>query len=91
MEWIIYSVLKWQWFKGSDIAENIMKFFPLEAMADLIIEPVTRLGGVQTLANQVGEDFSKDYAVHWYTILIVLIWTAIFIYGSYAILKKRDL
>ena len=83
--------LKWQLFKDTDVAEKVMSFFPLESMADLIVEPVTRLGGVQTLANQVGEELSKDYAVHWYTILIVLIWTAIFIYGSYAVLKKRDL
>ncbi|MGJ8667761.1 MAG: ABC transporter permease [Patiriisocius sp.] len=91
IEWIMYGVLKWQLFKDTDVAETVMSFFPLESMADLIVEPVTRLGGVQTLANQVGEELSKDYAVHWYTILIVLIWTAIFIYGSYAVLKKRDL
>jgi hypothetical protein len=39
----------------------------------------------------MGEELSLDYAIHWYEILIVLVWTAIFIYGSYAILKKRDL
>ncbi|GEQ85827.1 ABC transporter permease [Patiriisocius marinistellae] len=91
IEGIIYGVLKWQLFKGTEIAEKIINFFPLESMADLIKEPVTRLGGVQTLANQVGEEFNKDYNVQWYTILIVLIWTTIFIYGSYAILKRRDL
>jgi len=43
------------------------------------------------VANQIGEEFKFDFQVHWYEILIVLIWTVIFIYLSYALLKKRDL
>ncbi|WP_271855698.1 ABC transporter permease [Patiriisocius marinus] len=91
IEGIIYAVMKWQLFKDTELADKIINFFPLEAMADLIVEPVTRLGGVRTIANQVGEEFSKSYAVNWYTVLIVATWSAIFIYGSYKILKKRDL
>jgi ABC-type transport system involved in multi-copper enzyme maturation permease subunit len=91
IEGIIFSVLKWTLFKDTDIADKIINFFPLEAMADLIKEPITRLGGVRTLANQVGEEFSKSYDVEWGSVFIVLIWTSIFIYGSFAILKKRDL
>ncbi|GER58904.1 ABC transporter permease [Patiriisocius marinus] len=91
IEGIIYAVMKWQLFKDTELADKIINFFPLEAMADLIVEPVTRLGGVRTIANQVGEEFSKSYAVNWYTVLIVAAWSAIFIYGSYKILKKRDL
>jgi ABC-type transport system involved in multi-copper enzyme maturation permease subunit len=33
----------------------------------------------------------KDYDVHWYSILIVLAWTAIFISSSFYLLKRRDL
>ena len=43
------------------------------------------------VADQVGESIELDYYVHWYEFLIVLGWTAIFIYLSYALLKKRDL
>ena len=68
-----------------------MGFFPLQAMFNLIKEPFSRLGAVQSVVNQMGEELSQDYAIHWYEILIVLVWTSIFIYGSYAILKKRDL
>ncbi|GAL68505.1 hypothetical protein JCM19301_1903 [Jejuia pallidilutea] len=32
-----------------------------------------------------------DYAVHWQEIVIVLGWTALFIFLSYSLLKKRDL
>ena len=71
--------------------DDVMQFFPLEAMANLIKEPFTRLSAVKTVAKQVGEDLSKDFSVQPKDIIIVLIWTAIFIYGSYLLLKKRDL
>ncbi len=91
VENIIYAVLKFKVFKGTDIADNVVQFFPLESMDNLIGEPFSRLNFIQTAANQLGESFQKDYAVHWYEILIVLTWTVIFIYFSYALLKKRDL
>ena len=70
---------------------DVMQFFPLEAMSNLIKEPFTRLSAVQSVAKQVGEDLSKDFSVQPKDIIIVLVWTAIFIYGSYILLKKRDL
>ncbi len=82
------GMLYWK-FKPN--AEDIMRFFPLEAMSNFIKEPFTRLSAVQTVAKQVGEDLSKDFSVQPLDIVIVLIWTAIFIYLSYVLLKKRDL
>lgn len=75
----------------NEAVESIMQFFPLEAMANLIKEPFTRLGAVKSVANQIGENFTKDYSVSFLNIFIVLIWTTIFIYASYFLLKKRDL
>ncbi len=91
VENIIYAVLKFKVFKGTNIADNIVQFFPLESMDNLITEPFSRLNFIQSAANQLGESFQKDYSVHWYEILIVLVWTFLFIYFSYALLKKRDL
>tara|TARA_R110001583_G_scaffold4351_5_gene25291 strand:+ start:21254 stop:22081 length:828 start_codon:yes stop_codon:yes gene_type:complete len=79
------------YWKLKDYVDEIMQFFPLEAMANLIKEPFTRLDAVKTVAKQVGEDLSKDFSVQPLAIIIVLVWTAIFIYFSYALLKKRDL
>ncbi|MCB0458888.1 MAG: ABC transporter permease subunit [Flavobacteriaceae bacterium] len=76
---------------AGDHVTQIMRYFPLESMQNLIKEPFTRLNAVQTVANQIGEDLSKDFSVHWYEIAIVLVWTALFIYASYKILLKRDL
>ncbi|MDG1790835.1 MAG: ABC transporter permease [Flavobacteriaceae bacterium] len=91
MEGIIYSFLKWEMFRNSYLADNIIQLFPLASMSNLIKEPFSRLGAVQSAANQLGEAFDKDYSVQFMTVLIVLTWTCLFVYGSYAVLKKRDL
>lgn len=80
----------WKLF-GKESSAAVMNFLPLESMANLIKEPVTRFNAVKSVANQIGEEYVKDYGVHWYEVLIVLGWTAVFIYFSYALLKKRDL
>ncbi len=91
VEKISFGLLKWQFFKDTNIAENVSQFFPLESMSNLIKEPFTRLGAVQSAASQLGEAFDKDYSVQLLNIIIVLTWAFFFIYWSYAILKKRDL
>lgn len=75
----------------SEKVDSIMQFLPLESMANLIKEPFSRLGAVRSAANTMGEVFTKSYAVEFSNILIVSLWTFIFIYLSYALLKKRDL
>lgn len=90
-EWLMYGILGWKVVSNWNIAQNIKNFFPLEAMQNLIIEPGTRLGAVKSVANQIGTEITKDYSVSLTNIIIVLVWTAIFIYLSYTLLKKRDL
>ena len=90
IEGVIYGLLRWK-ILDEDTADKIIQFFPLSAMSNLIVEPFSRLGAIQSAANQIGDGFSKDYSVHSTTLIIVLAWTAIFVYGSYYILKKRDL
>ena len=89
-EGFVRGMLRWKVLdsEGTDV---VMGFFPLNAMFNLVKEPFSRLSAVQNIANQIGEEFKFDFQVHWYEILIVLIWTVIFIYLSYALLKKRDL
>ncbi len=91
IETIAYNVFKWNIFRDSQMADNIFQFAPFHALWNLIDQPFSRLNAVRTLANQVGEDLSYDYSVHWYEIAIALGWTFIFIYSSFIILKKRDL
>lgn len=91
IEWLLYGLMKWQFFKDTEIADQVSQFFPLNAMANLIKEPMSRLGAIQSAATQLGESFTKDYSVTFSNLLIVLVWTALFLYWSYAVLKKRDL
>ncbi len=84
------GMIRWKLFDG-DTTDAVMGFFPLNSMFNLIKEPFSRLSAVQTVADQIGEEIPLDYEVHGYEMLIVLGWTAIFIYLSYALLKKRDL
>ena len=80
VEKIIYGLLKWNWFKGTDVADNVTQFFPLEAMGNLIVEPISRLGAIQSAANQLGESFNKSYEVPFTALIIVLVWTALFVH-----------
>jgi ABC-type transport system involved in multi-copper enzyme maturation permease subunit len=89
-EGFVRGMIRWQLFDG-ETTDTIMGFFPLNSMWNLIKEPFTRLSAVQTVADQIGEEFSLNYHVQFYEILIVVGWTAIFIYLSYTLLKKRDL
>lgn len=88
IEGVSKGLLYW---KAKDYVDEVMQFFPLESMANLIKEPFTRLNAVKSLASQVGEDLSKDFSVHLTDVLIVSVWTFIFIYLSFRLLKRRDL
>jgi len=90
LEQLLFGILGWQ-ITTWENANRIKRFFPIQSISDLIKEPFSRLKSVQSVANQIGEDFQFDYNVHWYQILTVVTWTAIFIYFSYRLLKKRDL
>jgi ABC-type transport system involved in multi-copper enzyme maturation permease subunit len=91
VESIIKGLLAFQVFPNSNTGDYIMQFLPLEAMSNLIVEPFTRLSVIKTIGNQIGVENTKDYDVHYLSILIVLIWTYLFVYFSYKILKNRDL
>ena len=90
LEQVIFGILGWK-FVSWDTAGIIKGFLPLESMARLIKEPATRLNAVQSVADQIGEQLELDYYVHWYEFLLVFAWTGLFVYWSYALLRKRDL
>ncbi|RXR23348.1 ABC transporter permease [Flavobacterium stagni] len=71
--------------------DYFFKYLPLESMSNLIIEPFTRLELIQAIGNQVGVSEPKIYSVDYTMVFTVLCWTAIFIWGSYALIRKRDL
>jgi ABC-2 type transport system permease protein len=92
---VILYILEWLVFWGAyeafgnvDTAFKVKNFMPLESMYKLIDQPAQRI--VMTKFPEKG-DLAYDYALHWYEIAVVLGWTALFIFLSYQLLKKRDL
>jgi ABC-type transport system involved in multi-copper enzyme maturation permease subunit len=89
---ISHGIIKYNFLEGnSPNLDTFYSFLPLEAMSNLIVEPFTKLNAVKTIGNQIGVENIKDYSVTFLNIAIVMAWTAIFIFLSYKIIKKRDL
>lgn len=78
-------------FDMEGLRTSVVQFLPLESMSNLIEQPFTRLNLVQSAANQIQADVLSDYTVYFHEVVIVSVWIFIFIYSSYALLKKRDL
>lgn len=77
---------------GSRIADYFSMLMPLESMSRLIPNPIFRLSisrKVETLMT--GQESISQFSVNYVQVCIVVVWTAIFIAASYALLKKRDL
>jgi ABC-type transport system involved in multi-copper enzyme maturation permease subunit len=91
IEGIAKGILTFKIFPDSNTASYITQFLPLESMSNLIVEPFSRLSIIKSIGNQIGMDNTKDYGVHFLSILIVLCWTFIFTFLSYRLLKNRDL
>lgn len=65
---------------------------PLNAMNDLVKDPSTKVDMVKTMINQVDMGgIVFNYDIEWLSIVSALIWSSLFIYWSYALLKHRDL
>ncbi|MEK9565547.1 MAG: ABC transporter permease subunit [Flavobacteriaceae bacterium] len=92
-EGIAYGLMRW---KLSDFiptlsAEQVIQYFPLQALGNLISEPFTRLSAIQNIADQIGEGLNKDYGISIVNLMVVVAWSALFILGSYRLLQRRDL
>ena len=62
----------------------VSNLFPLESMSNLIPNPILRL----KLAKMMGMKYEFHYPTE--SMIACLVWCAIFIFGSYWILRKRD-
>ncbi|MFM2368691.1 MAG: hypothetical protein RL619_991 [Bacteroidota bacterium] len=91
IEGITKGILTFKIFPDSNTASYFTQFLPLESMSNLIVEPFSRLSIIKSIGTQIGMENSKDYSVHFFSILIVLCWTYIFTFLSYRLLKNRDL
>lgn len=89
-EGLLYGLMRWKLF-NQEIADNVKQFFPLAAISNLLINPSERFKAVRSIQANMGVTSQVDYSLHWTNIAIVTVWSGLFIYASYYILKKRDL
>ena len=90
-EKILYGIIKFKIFDGNDKVDSLFRFFPLESISNLLVEPFSKLSAVQNLGKQIGVKNLKNYDVHFLDLSIVICWTLIFVFLSYKLLQKRDL
>lgn len=88
-EGILYGILRFN--ISPEVAQNVMGFFPVTAMSNLIVEPFSRLAVIKSIGAQIGVKDIKDYSVHLTHVVIVIAWIALLMFLSYKLLKKRDL
>lgn len=88
---IIESILGSIIIPNTPLPNHLKNGLPLTAMENLIKQPFTRTHAAKSVGQQINLDLALDYSVHISDMLIVIIWTGIFIYLSYYLLKSRDL
>ncbi|BAO56620.1 hypothetical protein NMS_2611 [Nonlabens marinus S1-08] len=77
---------------GTHIYDYVTHILPLNAMTNLIKQPFTRIDLIGSSLDQVTQgSMVFDYHIDWVDVLSVLLWSTLFIYWSYALLKRRDL
>ena len=95
--WIVEGVLNLV-ARGLDYKYDLNTFewlshiLPFNAISNLIKNPTGRIDLIKNTVNQIDNnllDFS--YNIEWPDVVSVCIWSLLFIYWSYALLKKRDL
>lgn len=76
---------------SQDTTTLIKSILPFYSSESLIPNPIPRLDFIKQASNQLGEIYQIDYNVPIFNIVVSLLWSALFIYGAYALIKKRDL
>jgi ABC-2 type transport system permease protein len=87
---MIYGILGAMYAR--EMRDSIGGYFPLQAMENMVPEPITRMEGVQQMSKMGGAMYSpEEYWVQMPSLIITVIWSLIFMYLSYVLIKKRDL
>lgn len=91
--YIIEALSTWvlSFFVSHSLIDTIRPILPFNSSALLIKEPFSRMDDVRNISDQLGGIVELDYSVPIFNIFISLLWSTIFIYGAYALIRKRDL
>ena len=70
----------------------LVHILPLNAMSNLIKQPFTKIDLVKSTTSQIPiEGLEFTYDIEWLDVISVFIWSGLFVYWSFALLKRRDL
>jgi ABC-type transport system involved in multi-copper enzyme maturation permease subunit len=76
----------------TNIYEHLGYLLPMNAMSNLIDNPFPKISIVKETLNLVpGNGLEFEFDVEWIHLLSACLWSFLFIYLSYLLLKKRDL
>ena len=93
--WFVFEMISYAIaynnLKNPALVDKIYDYFPLMSMWSLVPQPFTKLNAVRTIGSQLGVEDIRNYDVPYTSIVVVLVWSIIFIYASYKIIEKRDL
>lgn len=73
-----------------EIGSTIGSLFPLTSMSNTVSEPFQRIQIVQSISEQLGQQIELVHGVNYLPLIQTLLWSVIFVYFSYRILKVRD-
>jgi len=92
-ESILLGISKWIEYKFEVVVwDTLGNILPIYSISNLIIEPFSRVSLVKSTLEMA--DLSRegtDYGVPLLNVGMCVVWTTLFIYWSYALLKRRDL
>lgn len=79
---------KWE----TSIYDYLSHILPMNAMSNLLPNPFPKISIVKETLNLIpGNGIEWDFSVNYIDVISVLIWSTLFIYWSYILIKKRDL
>ncbi|MCT4581687.1 MAG: ABC transporter permease [Flavobacteriales bacterium] len=91
--YILEGLSTWilSFFISNNLSKTIQSVLPFGSSELLIPQPFKRMEAIQNISNQLGGMAAEDYSVPFFNVLISLLWSAVFIYGAYLLIYKRDL
>lgn len=82
------SDAKW----GTNVTDYLSHILPMNAMSNLLHNPFPKISIVKETLNLIpGNGLVWNFDVNYLDVISVLIWSFLFIYWSYLLIKKRDL
>lgn len=89
-ELIILLLIRWT-FKMPEVSAELNHYLPLMSIYYLTPEPFSQLETAQQMGQAMGAEVNYDNGFGWKAFATAIVWTGVYLFLGYRILKKRDL